>query len=239
MLQRKPRLQKKNKLYENRKQYMKNMFLRDIQTAWTTGSSAGIGLLFFLSSALLIPFALGADKIALKSAAGLLWLFALLAVLLGLDRLFCPDKEDGSLDILLCSADFPALTFAIIGKIAAHWVTSALPLVLAAPVFSLLLNPDIYYAAAICFALAIGTPAILCIGACGAALTCALPRGGVLLTVLILPLVIPVIIFGIAATHALAAGGALQPLYFLAALTLFFAFICPIAAALTLKWTAE
>jgi len=219
---------------------MKNLFIRDIKAGIKAGSAIGTSLLFFLSVILLSPFALGTEKTMLiKAGPGLLWFFALLAVLLGLDRLFQTDKEDGSLDIILAAGDFSSLTVMILVKSAAHWVSTVLPLIAAAPVLSLLLNPDWRQAAALTASLALGTPAITFIGALGAALTAALPRGGVLLAVLVLPLIIPVIIFGIAASAALVAGTALQPLYFLLALTLFFGLIGPAAAALALKFTAE
>jgi len=219
---------------------MKNLFFRDIKAAVKAGGAISISLLFFLSVIVLSPFALGAEKALLARAApGLLWFFALLAVLLGLDRLFQIDKEDGSLDIMLAAGDFSSLAVMVWVKAAAHWVSAVLPLIIAAPVLALLLCPDWRQALALTASLACGTPAITFIGALGAALTAALPRGGVLLAVLVLPLVIPVIIFGIAAAAALAAGAALQPLYFLLALTLFFSLVGPAAAALALKFTAE
>lgn len=217
-----------------------SLFRRDIKAGLAAGSGIGVSLLFFITVTALTPFAIGADKAALAQAGfGLLWFFALLALLLGLDRLFQTDKEDGSLDILLSSADFSALALLVFVKAAAHWVITVLPLMPAALILSLLLQADYAHALAITAALLLGTPALTFIGAAGAALTAALPRGGALLTVLVLPLTVPVLIFGLAAAEALAAGGAKQPLWLLAACTLFFSFAGPIAAAAALKFTAE
>jgi len=213
-----------------------SLFCRDLRAAFKAGSGISISLLFFLSAVILTPFALGANTKALAQAGpGLLWFFALLAILLGLDRLFKTDLDSGALDILLSSLDFSGLTLAVAAKIAAHWVCAILPLIIAAPFLAALLGADLPHAAGAALSLLLGTPAIACIGAAGAALTAALPRGGVLLSVLALPLAVPVIIFGAASAPALTAGGSFEPLYWLAALSLFFAFIGPIAAACALK----
>lgn len=219
---------------------MRSLFCRDIKAALAAGSGISVSWLFFCSAIMLLPFAGSASAAFFAQAGpGLLWLFALLSVLLGLDRLFQTDKEDGSLDILLASADFTALTLAVFSKIAAHWTVAVLPLVLAAPVLSLLLNLDWAHAGAACLSLMLGTPAIAAVGAVGAALTVSLPRGGVLLSVLVLPLTVPIIIFGIAAAAQLAEGGSPEPLYLLLALSLFFTFAAPPAAAAALRNLTE
>jgi len=219
---------------------MAAIFRRDLRAALQEGSGIGVSLLFFVSALILTPFAFGPGGPALARAGpGLLWIFALLAILLGLDRLFKADKASGALDILLAETDFTGLALAAAAKIAAHWVSAVLPLILAAPFLALLLKADAAHALAAAASLALGTPAIAAIGAAGAALTVALPRGGMLLSALVLPLVIPVIIFGAATAEALAAGGSLEPLYLLLALSLFFIFLGPIAAAAALRFSAE
>jgi heme exporter protein B len=164
-----------------------------------------------------------------------LWLGALLATLLGLDRLLASDYEDGSLDLLLTGSTPLELAVAI--KALAHWLTTAVPLVVAAPLLGLLLNVDLGASWAVSLTLLAGTPALTFIGLIGAALTVALRRGGVLLAVLILPLNIPVLIFGVAASNAATAGtvpfgGAFL---ILCALSLMSLVVGPVAAAIALR----
>jgi len=220
---------------------MRAIFIRDVKTAVKAGSGIDVSLIFFLSAIVLLPFAIGiSPALSAKIGAGLLWLFALLSILLGLDRLFQADLDDGSLDIALSGSDFSALILLIYAKIAAHWVTSVLPLISAALPLSLLLNMSAAQAYGACLSLLIGTPAIAALGALGTALTAALPRGGgALLTVLILPLAIPLIIFGIASAQFMAQGGSPQPLYWLSALSLFFVFIGGFGAGAALRLLPE
>jgi len=165
----------------------------------------------------------------------ILWLGALLASLLALDRLIAMDHEDGSLDLIL-SAQTP-LELTMAGKALAHWLTTGLPLVVATPLLGLLLNLDPVATGAVALTLAAGTPALTFIGLVGAALTVALRRGGLLLAVLILPLTIPVLIFGVAASNAAIVGPIPfgTPFTILCALTLMSAVVGPIAAAATLR----
>jgi heme exporter protein B len=216
------------------------LLLRDMRLAVRVGGGALIGVLFFLIVVTLMPFAIGPD-LALLSRIGpaILWLGALLASLLALDRLLATDHEDGSLDLLLM-ARVP-LELALAAKVLAHWLTTGLPLVVAVPLLGLLLNLDPQATAAVALTLAAGTPALTCIGLIGAALTVALRRGGLLLAVLVLPLTIPVLIFGVAASNAAIVGPVPfgTPFTILCALTLMSFVIGPFAAAAALRHGLE
>jgi heme exporter protein B len=181
------------------------LLARDIHLAMRVGGGALIGVLFFLIVVTLVPFALGPD-LALLARIGpaILWLGALLASLLTLDRLLAIDHEDGSLDLILM-APVP-LELAVAVKAVAHWLTTGLPLVIAAPLLGLLLNLSPAATGAVVLTLLVGTPALTFIGLIGAAITVALRRGGLLLAVLVLPLTIPVLIFGVAASNAAIVG---------------------------------
>jgi heme exporter protein B len=181
------------------------LFLRDVKLAIRVGGGGGIGVLFFLIVTVITPFAIGPD-LALLARIGpaILWLGALLASLLTLDRLLAADHEDGSLDLLLM-ADTP-LELAVAAKAAAHWLTTGLPLVVATPLLGLFMNLDAGASAAVALTLLAGTPALTFVGLIGAALSVALRRGGLLLAVLVLPLTVPVLIFGVAASNAAVVG---------------------------------
>jgi heme exporter protein B len=212
------------------------LLVRDMRLAVRVGGGAFVGVLFFLLVVAIIPFAIGPD-LALLARIGpaILWLGALLASLLGLDRLLASDQEDGSLDLILSAPTPLELTMA--AKALAHWLTTGLPLVVATPLLGLLLNLDPVATGAVALTLAVGTPALTFIGLVGAALTVALRRGGLLLAVLILPLTIPVLIFGVAASNAAIVGSIPfgTPFTILCALTLMSAVIGPIAAAAMLR----
>jgi heme exporter protein B len=216
------------------------LLVRDLRLAVRVGGGALIGVLFFLIVVTLMPFAIGPD-LALLSRIGpaILWLGALLANLLALDRLITVDHEDGSLDLLLM-ARVP-LELAVAVKALAHWLTTGLPLVIAAPFLGLLLNLDPTATGAVALTLAAGTPALTFIGLIGAALTVTLRRGGLLLAVLVLPLTVPVLIFGVAAANAAIVGPLPfgTPLSILCALTLFSIAIGPFAAAAALRHGME
>jgi len=203
---------------------------RDLALA--RGGGAGLGVMFFLLVVTLTPFAVGPD-LALLARIGpaILWLGALLASLLGLDRLLQADHEDGSLDLMHLA---PApLELQVAAKILAHWLATGLPLVLAAPLFGVMLDVGPEVSVRVALALLIGTPALACLGAVGAALTVGLRRGGLLVPVLILPLAVPVLIFGVAACDASRDGWA--PLSVLAGLALGYAVLGPVAAAGALR----
>jgi heme exporter protein B len=216
------------------------LLVRDIRLAVRVGGGALIGVLFFLLVVTLVPFAVGPD-LALLARIGpaILWLGALLANLLALDRLIAMDQEDGSLDLILMAR--APLELAVAAKAVAHWLTTGLPLVVAAPILGLLLNLDPKATGAVALTLLAGTPALTFIGLIGAALTVALRRGGLLLAVLVLPLTVPVLIFGVAASNAAIVGpvpfGA--PFSILCALTLMSLVVGPFAAAIALRQALE
>jgi len=212
------------------------LFLRDVKIAIRVGGGALIGMLFFLIVVTLLPFAVGPDLFLLKRIGpAILWIGALLASMLALDRLLAADHEDGSLDLILM-ADTP-LELAVAAKALAHWLTTALPLAIATPLLALLLNLDQTAAAAVAVTLLAGTPALTFIGLVGAALTVTLRRGGLLLSVLVLPLTIPVLIFGVGASNAAIAGPLAfgTPFTILCALSLGSLVVGPFAAALVLR----
>jgi heme exporter protein B len=218
------------------------LYLRDIRLGIRAGGGALTGVLFFLAVIATIPFGIGPDlNLLARIGPAILWIGALLASLLGLDRLFQADREDGSLDQLILTDARHMLALTVFVKCLAHWTVSVLPLVIAAPLFGLFLNmaPLSIFAAAA--TLLVGTPAITFIGAAGAAVGVALPRGGVLISVLVLPLVVPVLIFGVTASYGAvnANDPFAAPLLILCALTLFFAVIGPLAASLALRWAAD
>ena len=216
------------------------LFLRELRIARRIGGGASIGVVFFLILVTIMPFALGPDlNLLARLGPAILWIAALLATLLGLDRLFQTDADDGSLDGLLNIA--PPLEIVVAVKCAAHWVSNALPLILASPLFGLMLAMDARALLAVGASLIAGTPALTMIGAIGAALTVSLRRGGLLMAVLVLPLSIPVLIFGVSAASA-ASGGAAPfwtPFLMLCAISLFAIAAAPFAAAAALRMGRE
>ncbi|AZO20942.1 MULTISPECIES: heme exporter protein CcmB [unclassified Mesorhizobium] len=214
------------------------LFLRDIRLSIRAGGGALVGVIFFLAVIATIPFGVGPDlNLLSRIGPAILWIAALLACLLGLDRLFQADREDGSLDLLVLNYDRQMLALTVLTKCVAHWTGSVLPLVIAAPLLGLFMNMEPVAIGATALTLLVGTPAITFIGAAGAAVAVALPRGGLLISVLVLPLTIPVLIFGVSASYGAVADPApfLPPFLILAALTLFLAVIGPLAAALALR----
>ena len=171
------------------------LLLRDLKLAIRAGGGFGLGLAFFLIVVTLVPFGVGPESGLLSAIApGILWLGALLACLLSLDRIFALDWEDGSLD-LLATAPLPMEAIVSV-KALAHWLTTGLPLVLATPVFGVLLNLPASGYMPLVLSLLLGTPALSVIGTFGAALTVGIKRGGLLLSLLVLPLYVPTLIFG-------------------------------------------
>jgi heme exporter protein B len=219
-------------------QAMLALFLRDIRLSIRAGGGALTGVIFFLAVIATIPFGVGPDlNLLARIGPAILWIGALLACLLGLDRLFQADREDGSLDLLVLGNDRHMLALTVLTKCLAHWAGSVLPLVIAAPLLGLFMNMEPIGIGATALTLLVGTPAITFIGAAGAAAAVALPRGGLLISVLVLPLTIPVLIFGVSASYGAVADPDpfLQPFLILAALTLFLAVLGPVAAALALR----
>ncbi|MEL6946546.1 MAG: heme exporter protein CcmB [Pseudomonadota bacterium] len=215
---------------------MMALLQREFSLSLRSGGGASTALLFYLAVVISMPFAIGPNPILLSQVgAATLWIGALLASLLGLERLFQSDREDGSLDQLLLSPHpLPALVF-IKGLV--HWLVTGLPVALLAPVFGLLLNLSSEATLAVVATLLVGTPALSMIGTAGAALTAALPRGGLLLAVLVLPLCIPIVIFGVGAVRAAVVepDPFLPPFLLLSAMTLLFSVLGPFAAAYALR----
>lgn len=177
------------------------LIARDLRLALRQGSDAATVLMFFVLAVVMFPLGVGPEpNILSRISAGVIWVMALFAALLSLERLFLADHEDGSLD-LLALAPLP-LELVVLAKVAAHWLTTGLPLLLAAPVLALSLQMEADGIAVLVLALLLGTPTLSLIGAIGAALTLGTRRGGVLLPLLVLPLYIPVLIFGVGAVDA-------------------------------------
>ena len=212
------------------------LFLREIRLARRIGGGGAMGVVFFLILVTITPFAIGPDlNLLARIGPAVLWISALLATLLGLDRLFQADFEDGSLDVLRLGET--PLELVVLVKCLAHWVVTCLPLVIAAPLFGLMLALDGAALSGVAVSLLLGTPALTFIGAIGAALTASLRRGGLLMAILVLPFTVPVLIFGVSAASA-ASGGTVPlatPLLVLAALTLASAALAPFAAAAALR----
>jgi heme exporter protein B len=212
------------------------LFVRELRIARRIGGSGSMGVVFFLTLVTITPFAVGPDpNLLARIGPAMLWISALLASLLGLDRLFQADAEDGSLDLLHLSQ--VPLELAVLVKCAAHWATAGLPLVLAAPLLGLMLQQDGAALLGVTASLAVGAPALTLIGSIGAAATVTVRRGGLLMALLVLPLAIPVLIFGVSAANA-AAGGTvpfLTPFAILCAITLVALALCPFAAAAALR----
>jgi len=208
---------------------------RDVALAFRTGGGGALGVAFFLLAAMLTPIGLGDETDALpRVAGGVIWVAALLACLLSLDRLFQADWEDGALD-LLALGPLPLEAVAAI-KALAHWLTTGLPLLVAAPLLAVSLNLPGAAFWPLLAALAVGTPGLSLIGAAGAALTVGVRRGGLLLSLLVLPLYLPTLILGARAVERASVGlDWLAPLALLGAATLLSAVAGPLAAAAALR----
>jgi len=216
------------------------ILMRDMRIAMRVGGGALMGVLFFLVVVTMTPFAVGPDLMLLKRIGpAILWLAALLASLLALDRLLSADHDDGSLDLILMGRT--PLELVVGAKALAHWLTTGLPLVIAAPLIGLFLNIDPAAEGALALTLLVGTPALTFIGLIGAAIAVTLRRGGLLLAVIVLPLTVPVLIFGVAAANAAVIGPTPfgTPFTILCALTLASIVIGPFAAAAALRQEME
>ena len=207
------------------------LIVRDLRLSLRIGGEALTLVLFFVMIGVIVPFAIGPDRVLLaRLAPGIVWIAAFLSMLLGLDRLFRADDEDGSL-LLFRHAAIP-LEAIVAAKVIAHWLLTALPLIVATPVLAILLSMDLDSWWRTVLSLLLGTPALVAFGALGAAVTVGLRRGGLIAPVLILPLCIPVLIFGVG---AIGGGGAGPAMLFLAAISLVVAAFAPFAAALALR----
>jgi heme exporter protein B len=215
------------------------LVLRDLRLALRQGGDAAMVVAFFVLTVILFPFGVGPEAALLaRIAAGILWVTALLAALLSLERLFQADWEDGSLEAL---ALMPLpLETQVLAKCLAHWLVTGLPLIVIAPLLALLLHLDAAGYPALLLSLLLGTPSLSLLGAVGAALSLGARRGGVLLSLLVLPLYIPVLIFGVAAVEAAIGGfGARPHLLLLGALLAGALVLTPVAAAAALRQALE
>lgn len=212
---------------------------RDLQLAFRRRSELLNPILFFVLVVSLFPLGVGpSPQILARIAPGVIWVAALLATLLAMERLFRGDYEDGSLEQLLLSPHPPTLL--ALAKVLAHWLTTGLPLILVSPLLGVLLYLPGEAHAALLFSLLLGTPALSLIGAIGVALTVSLRRGGALLTLLVLPLYVPVLIFGTAAVAAAADGLPYDgQLALLGAILALAAALAPIAIAAGLRISAS
>ncbi|HSR71568.1 MAG TPA: heme exporter protein CcmB [Kiloniellales bacterium] len=212
---------------------------RDLRLALRQRSESMLVVLFFVLTAGLFPFGVGPEpNLLARIAPGVIWVVALLAVLLSLERLFLADYEDGSLELLVL-APLP-LELTVLAKALAHWLTTGLPLLVAAPILALLYGMDLAGLPYLTLAMLLGGPSLSLIGSIGAALTLGARRGGVLIPLLVLPLNVPVLIFGVAAVEGALGGFAVhQPLLFLGAILLVFLVVAPLAGAAALRQALE
>ncbi len=211
----------------------------DVRLSFRRGADTMVVVGFFLLTVFLFSLAFRGDTALLaRIAPGLVWVTALLAAMLALDRLFLADFEDGSLDQLLLS-EIP-LELVVLAKAAAHWITTGLPLIAAAPALALVLNMNGAGLAHLVLSLLLGTPTLTLIGAIGAALTLGARRGGVLISLLVLPLYIPVLIFGVAVvTTAIDGMDASVPIMALGGFLLGALALAPLASAAALRQAAR
>ena len=207
---------------------------RDLRLAARTGGDALTLVLFFVMVAAVTPFAIGPDRVLLaKLAPGIVWIAAFLSMLLGLDRLFRADEDDGTL-LLFRQAGMP-LEAVVAAKVIAHWLLTALPLIVASPLLAILLEMDLRAWGLTVASLLLGTPGLVALGTIGAAVTVSLRRGGLIAPVLILPLSIPLLIFGATAASGAEAGIERSALLFVTAISLVALVVAPFAAALALR----
>lgn len=210
------------------------LLARDIRLATRAGGSAALALAFFAAVATLVPLGVGADlKLLARIAAGVLWVAAVLAALLSLDRLFQSDFEDGSFDLIALAPLSLETTSAV--KIAAHWLTTGLPLTVLSPLLGLMFGLPPPAIAILSLSLLIGTPAVSALGAIGAGLTVSIRRGGLILPLLVLPLLAPAVIFGAGAVQAMLDGISDGALFFLGAFSLAATLLSPFAAAAAVR----
>ena len=208
---------------------------RDLSLVMRQGSDAFVVLIFFIVTVTLFPLGVSPDPLILQNlASGIVWVGALLAAMLSLDRLFQTDYDDGSLELLVLSP-YP-LELVVLCKCLVHWLTTGLPIMLISPVLALMLNIKTGAFLYLISSMALGTPIISLLGAVGAALVLGSRRSGVLIALLIIPLTIPILLFGVAAIQAATEGySALSPLMFLGALLLFSIALCPWVIASSLR----
>jgi len=212
---------------------------RDLNLALRQGMDSVMVVMFFVLAVVLFPFGVGPEvNILARISAGVIWVAALLASMLSLERLFQTDYEDGSLELLSLAPMH--LEVIVLAKVLAHWLTTGVPLIAAAPLLAILLHMNIDGFGMLVLALALGTPSLSLLGAVGAALILGSRRGGVLLSLLILPLYVPILIFGVSAVDSAISGFVVRPQlliltgFLVAALPL-----CPWAASAALRQALE
>jgi len=212
---------------------------RELRLALRQGSDSVMVVTFFVLTVVLFPFGIGPEaNILERVSGGVLWVTALLASMLSLDRLFQNDYDDGSLELLTLTP--ASLEVVVMAKVAAHWLTTGLPLIAAAPLLAVLLHMNVEGFGTLLLAMLLGTPSLSLIGGIGAALVLGARRGGVLLSLLILPLYVPVLIFGVGAVDAAIHGfSPMAQLMVLAALLLVALPLCPWAIAAALRQAIE
>lgn len=217
----------------------RGIIARDLKLALRQRSDAVMIVLFFVLTAALFPFGVGPEANQLAAIApGVIWVTALLAVLLSLERLFLADYEDGSLELMALSP--VPLELTVLAKVLAHWLTTGLPLIAAAPLIAVLFNMPLDALPVLALAMLLGTPTLSLIGAIGAALTLGARRGGVLVPLLVLPLYIPTLIFGVSAVDAALLGFPVRPhLLLLAGILLISLVVSPLAGAAALRQANE
>ena len=212
---------------------------RDLKLAVRQGGALGTALGFYMIVVTLLPLGLGTDlNLLSRIAPGVLWIALLLSALLSLPRIFGADYEDGSLDIL-ATGSMP-LELVAAAKALAHWISTSVPLALLAPVLGILLNLELATYPVLVATMLVGTPAVSFIGAVGAALTLKSHRGGLLIALLVLPLYVPTLVFGMATiTALLGPGGILSPFLILTAISLGAVILGPVAAAWALRFQMQ
>lgn len=215
------------------------LLARDLRLALRQSADSFTVVAFFAIATVLFPFGVGPEaEVLARIAAGVVWVAALLAALLSLDRVFAVDFEDGTLDQLILNGQ--STTLVVMAKVTAHWLTTGVPLIIMSPIMAVTLQLPAQGYGVLVLALILGTPTVSLIGALGAALVLGARRGGVLLSLLVLPLYIPVLIFGTAAVEASITGMESGPmLSILAGLALIAAALCPFGTAAALRQAAE
>jgi heme exporter protein B len=210
------------------------LLFRDIRLATRAGGSAMLALAFFAAVATLVPLGVGSDLgLLARIGAGVLWVAAVLASLLALDRLFQADFEDGSLDVIALSP--LSLESTSLAKIVAHWLTTGLPLTILSPLLAILFGLPGNATTALFVSLLLGTPAVSAIGAVGASLTLSIRRGGLILPLIVLPLLSPAVIFGAGAVLSVIDGLSNGALLLLAAFSFAACVLSPFATAAAVR----
>ncbi|MEE8295745.1 MAG: heme exporter protein CcmB [Sphingomonadales bacterium] len=213
---------------------------RETLLSWRQGGAGWLVVVFYVMTVSMFPFGVGPDlDILAMIGSGIVWVAALLAAILSLDRMFALDVEDGSLDLLVLSGT--PLWLISLAKATGHWLNTMVPVIIVSPVLALVLNLGSEGFATLLLAMLLGTPALSFFGSIAAALTATIKRGGVLIPLLVLPLYIPTLIFGTSAVGEAinGSGGEISSLYYLAAISVFALGLGPLVSAGAIKITME